>query len=618
MEKDAQLGVSCYCRGRSATKGALMHIWRARHHHEHRRWRTAASAIGAALIALVQVTQPAAEERVKAAPDAPTFPVDEINPGLPAFEGLPHLATPQATLEHFLRAVRAQHFLDAAHALDLRYVEAGSGGVEAAELASKLGYLLKSGELLDWGAVPDTPDARVRANDPNQSTTFARRTVTLGDLPLDGHKIPINLQRFRLPDDTAVWLFSPFTVEHIDALYEAHGPGILERQIPMDLRLQIFEGVVLWEWAVLALLLIAAVALSWLMQKVMRAIVNWLRWPRVRFVVREVAWPLSLAVGVGGFYALSLYLLPLAGPVTTKVDGLALLMLLALATWFVLRLVSAVLRDLRDVYVTPLDLERHEARQFKTQARIAERIIVVLAFVVAVAIALSYLEVFDNLGISLLASAGALTVILSFAAQPLLGNLIAGIQIATTKPIRIGDVVEYEGNWARVEDITFTYTVLRTWTEKRLIVPHLYLLDRPLQNWSMEDETITRIIRLFCDHRIDVDALRGRYKEVLEEDERWTGDNLLVEVNDVKEDGVEIWCWVSGKDSSSSWALHNDVREELLKWLQSEADGRYLPRSRLIFPEGVPTGDEEQDRHEPPRQPADPSSDDAKGHPEAA
>lgn len=114
------------------------------------------------------------------------------------------------------------------------------------------------------------------------------------------------------------------------------------------------------------------------------------------------------------------------------------------------------------------------------------------------------------------------------------------------------------------------------------------------------------------------DALRVRYKEVLEGDERWTGDNLLVEVNDVKEDGVEIWCWVSGKDSSSSWALHNDVREELLKWLQREADGRYLPRSRLIFPEGVPTGDEEQDRHDPSRRPADPSSDGAKGHPEAA
>ncbi|HEX6144791.1 MAG TPA: mechanosensitive ion channel domain-containing protein [Geminicoccaceae bacterium] len=557
----------------------------------------------------------AAAERVEAAPDAPTFPVDQINEGLPALDPEPHLATPQATLEHFIRAVRGHHFLDAAHALDLRFVDIGPGGVGAADLARKLGYLLNSSELPDWSSVPDTPDARVHASEPNESTTFARRTIHLGDLPLDGHKIPVNLQRFRLPDDTAVWLFSPFTVEHIDALYAANGPGVLERLLPADVRLQVLDGVALWEWAVLALLLVFAWALARLVTKVLRVLVDHMSWPRPRFVVREIARPFALAFGVGVFYASSTYLLPLAGPLTAVVDTLALMVLLATGTWLVLRLVSALLRDLRDAYVTPLDLERHDARQLKTQARVAERVIVVLAFVILVALALSYLEVFDNLGLSLLASAGALTVLLSFAAQPLLGNLVAGIQIAATKPVQIGDVVEYEGHWARVEDITFTYTVFRTWTEKRLIVPHLYLLDRPLQNWSKHDETITRVIALYCDHRIDVDALRKRYKEVLEGDERWTGQNLLVEVNDIREDAVEVWCWVSGKDSSSSWALHNDVREQLLRWLQTEAGGRYLPRQRMIFPEGLPT---EIEHEAPEARPETSEHDDAKGHPEAA
>ena len=577
--------------------------------------RTLIVAALACLYIAAAATAPAAE-RVEAAPDAPTFPVDHINEGLPALEPEPHLGTPQATLEHFVRAVRGHHFLDAAHALDLRFVDIGpGGGVQAADLARKLGYLLRSSQLPDWSSVPDTPDARVHASEPNQSTTFARRTIHLGDLPLDGHKIPISLQRFRLPDDTAVWLFSPFTVEHIEALYAANGPGLIERLLPSDLRIEILNGVAPWEWAILLVLLALAVGLAWLVQKAMRPLVDHISWPRPRFVVREIAGPFTLAVAAAGFYFAATRLLPLAGPVTGMVDGAARLALFALSTWFVLRLISAVLRDLRNAYVTPLDLEHHAYRQLKTQARVAERIVVVLAFVVAVALALSSLEVFDNLGLSLLVSAGAFTVLLSFAAQPLLGNLIAGIQIAATKPVQIGDVVEYEGHWARVEDITFTYTVFRTWTEKRLIVPHLYLLDRPLQNWSKHDETITRVIALYCDHRIDVDALRKRYKEVLEGDERWTGQNLLVEVNDIREDAVEVWCWVSGKDSSSSWALHNDVREQLLRWLQTEAGGRYLPRQRMIFPEGLPT---EIEHEAPEARPETSEHDDAKGHPEAA
>ena len=566
----------------------------------------------AGLLLILPFTGLRAAERVTAAPDAPAFPVEEINPGLKPLMPGPHLATPQATLEHFVREVGRQTYGAAAHALDLRFLPADEQAERAPELARQLAYLLKSQELVDWSEVPDRPDARVTADGPGDSATFGRRTIQLGELELDGHAIPINLQRFKLPDGTAVWLFSPFTVEHVAALYEQHGPGVLVRSLPSDLQLEILEGVAVWEWGVLLVLLAAAWFLGRSLHGTMRAIEH-RAGPRLRFVTHEIATPAALAVAATAFHLTSTNLLPLAGRVTAKLDILTLIVTLVLVTWFVLRLISALLRQLTATYVTPLSEERHEARQIKTQARIAERVMVVLAGVAAIAGALAYLGVFDSLGLSLLASAGAVTVILSFAAQPLLGNLIAGIQIAASKPIRIGDVVEYEGHWARVEDITFTYSVFRTWTEKRLIVPHIYLLDKPLQNWSKHDETITRIIQLFCDHQIDVDALREHYEQVLDGDPRWTGSNRLVEVNEVNVDGVEIWCWVSGRNSSESWSLHNDVREQLLKWLQGAAGGRYLPKRRLIIDQEDEARPAARDQPEP-----EPKPDQSSGHPEAA
>ena len=188
---------------------------------------------------------------------------------------------------------------------------------------------------------------------------------------------------------------------------------------------------------------------------------------------------------------------------------------------------------------------------------------------------------FESFGVSILASAGALGVLVAIAARPLLGNMVSGLQIALTDPLRIGDVVVYDGHWSTVEDITFAHTVLRTWTDTRLIVPHSDFLSRPFENWSKEGEAVKRIVKLAVDYRIDVARVRETLDEILDGDPRLTGEPPVVEMVESEEEHAVLWIWLPCVSALTSWYLHNEVREKLVAHLRELDGGAYLPRRRL-------------------------------------
>ncbi|WP_332675186.1 mechanosensitive ion channel family protein [Aromatoleum sp.] len=101
-----------------------------------------------------------------------------------------------------------------------------------------------------------------------------------------------------------------------------------------------------------------------------------------------------------------------------------------------------------------------------------------------------------QIGASLLASAGLAGIVVGFAARPVVGNLIAGLQIALTQLIRIDDVLIVENEWGRVEEITETYVIVRIWDDRRLIVPLEYFIQNPFQNWTRaKSETRGAVVR---------------------------------------------------------------------------------------------------------------------------
>ena len=179
--------------------------------------------------------------------------------------------------------------------------------------------------------------------------------------------------------------------------------------------------------------------------------------------------------------------------------------------------------------------------------------------------------IFDNirqLGVSLLASAGVLGIIVGLAAQRSISTLLAGLQIALTQPIRMDDVVIIEGEWGRIEEITLTYVVVRIWDLRRMVVPVTYFLEKPFQNWTRVSADLLGTVTIYTDYNIPVDALREELQRILKDSPRWDGKTWGLQVTNASERTVECRALMSAVDSSSAWDLRCEVREKMLDFLQ--------------------------------------------------
>jgi small-conductance mechanosensitive channel len=150
------------------------------------------------------------------------------------------------------------------------------------------------------------------------------------------------------------------------------------------------------------------------------------------------------------------------------------------------------------------------ARKHVTQVRVLQRVVVTLLIIVTVAAALMTFESVRHYGVSLFASAGVAGLVVGLAARPVLSNLIAGIQLAVTQPIRIEDAVVIENESGRIEEITSTYVVVRLWDMRRMIVPLTYFIEKPFQNWTRESANQIGAVHVNVDYTTPVDHVRRR------------------------------------------------------------------------------------------------------------
>lgn len=253
-------------------------------------------------------------------------------------------------------------------------------------------------------------------------------------------------------------------------------------------------------------------------------------------------------------------------------------MLVLLAGWAALTIVHVF----SVVYARQFKLDHADnlmARKHVTQIRILKRAADVLITLLTAAVALMTFESVRHYGVSLLASAGAAGLILGLALQPILKNIVAGIQIAMTQPIRIDDAVVVEGEWGWIEEITSTYVVIKIWDWRRLIVPLTYFVENTFQNWTRENASILGSVFLRVDYRAPLDAIRARFEEILRETERFDGKAQVMQVTEVDGQSVELRFLMSAHDSPTCWDLRCEVREKLLTFLQEDHPDS-LPRVR--------------------------------------
>ncbi|KJV33152.1 mechanosensitive ion channel protein MscS [Luteibacter yeojuensis] len=263
------------------------------------------------------------------------------------------------------------------------------------------------------------------------------------------------------------------------------------------------------------------------------------------------------------------------------IDGLEHLVGIALigaCTWFLVRCIGAL--EATVTRFNPIDLEDNlRARRLQTQVRVLSRTAMVVIIVLGIAVALMTFPGVRQFGASLLASAGIAGLAVGLAAKPVLGNLIAGIQIALTQPIRIDDVVIVEGEWGKVEEITSTYVVVKIWDERRMIVPLQYFIETPFQNWTRTSSQILGSVLLWFDYGLPLEPLRGELERICKAAPEWDGRVMVLQVVDSNDKAMQVRALMSSTNSGKSFDLRCKVREGLIAFVRRECPA-FLPRWR--------------------------------------
>jgi hypothetical protein len=280
------------------------------------------------------------------------------------------------------------------------------------------------------------------------------------------------------------------------------------------------------------------------------------------------------------------------GPVTHVLT----LALIGIGAW----LVAAVLISVEQAALSRLRVDvrdnRH-ARRLQTQVTLVRRVTVAAIAVLALGAMLMTFPAARIAGTSLLASAGVIGAIAALAAQSLLGNVFAGLQIAFSDAIRLDDVVIVEDKWGRIEDITLTYLVVHLWDDRRLVIPTSYFMSQPFENWTRREAALLGTVELDLDWSVPVEDMREELRGILQDTDLWDGRVSVLQVTDAVNTLVRVRALVSAADAPTLFDLRCLVRERLVQW------------TRRVHPYAVPRVRTEQLQTPPPPASAEPTPD---------
>jgi small-conductance mechanosensitive channel len=219
-------------------------------------------------------------------------------------------------------------------------------------------------------------------------------------------------------------------------------------------------------------------------------------------------------------------------------------------------------------------------RRVRTQVTVLRRLAIAVVVIFGGAAILMTFPAFSDIGTTVFASAGVLSVVAGLAAQTSLGAVFAGMQIAFSGAIRVGDVVQLENGqwWGRVEEITLSYVVVRLWDERRLVLPSTYFTTEPFENWTRSDTEIMGSIEFDVDFSVPFHDMRAELDRLLVNSELWDGRKGVLQVTDAVGGVVRVRIVVSAPNAGALFDLRCAVREGMVSWVNSR---RVLPIQRL-------------------------------------
>jgi small-conductance mechanosensitive channel len=248
-------------------------------------------------------------------------------------------------------------------------------------------------------------------------------------------------------------------------------------------------------------------------------------------------------------------------------------------------LVIQMIRAVEDMAVVGTEsriVDTYKMRGLQTRLRVLRQLLIFIVAMVCLGVILMNIDAVRQIGSGLLASAGVAGVIVGLAAQKSLTTIIAGLQIALTNPMKIGDVVIVESEYGTIEEITLTYVVVKIWDLRRLILPITYFLEKPFENWTRNSSELLGTVFLYVDYFTSVDAIRAKGQEVVAASPLWDKKVYAVQVTDWKSNTVEVRILVSAESAPKLFDLRCLVREEMLAFMQ-EQDPESFPLVRNLY-----------------------------------
>lgn len=465
--------------------------------------------------------------------------------------------TPRRTLDGFLRTAKDGDFKLAASYLDLRGIPTPSREAEGPELAQKLAYVLERQTGFESANVSNEPEGD------------GQESYLAGRLYVGEELVPIVLKRERFPDGVERWLIGEPTVSRIPKISAVAGPRPVVQQIPQQLRKPTFLGNELWQWLGILLGLPLAYAagrlLAFLLVRAARVVTR--RMPTRVFdaLAKSARRPLRLVIAAI-LFRLWIDPLQLTASVQDVCEHFTYTALVIGLAWIALRAleVSTVFLQEREARE---GLDEFTERRIRTRTVLFRRLAGVAVGCVAFAFLTVQFEFVRKVGVSILASAGVLGVVVGLAAQKSLGAIIGGLQFSLAQPVRVSDHVVVEGEFGDIEDIDLTYVVVRLWDKRRLVLPITYFLERPFENWTRSAMDLVGSVVLRVGYAVPVDAVRRELRRICESDPLWDRHMCSVQVTDADENGLTLRALVSADDAVRLWDLRCRVREYLARFV---------------------------------------------------
>ncbi|OHZ04951.1 mechanosensitive ion channel family protein [Salinicola sp. LHM] len=541
-----------------------------------RRWLLAATIGLVSSLCLAQAQEEGGEKD--------WYPLDSLNTGLGQAPESVSLRTPRESMRSFRDMTDRSDFEAAAHILNLADLTPAEQRERGAELARQLSEIFQRGESIQISRLSGRQDAAIE--DPtgeNPNAGEPRRDIELASLEANGDAYDIRLGRYRVGEEEPIWLIMPESVAAIPALYREYGPTAFERHIPDSLK-KPFGLLRVWEWIAIPLVLLVVGLLGKGVYRLIEVMTRWLPTGSPSIFATQIRGPVAFIVMSLLTQALLDYVVSFSAVATTTLR-VVLIAILAWGTGAVaLRLVDTIMLKMTRRLAGQIDDSKPKDDRKLLTTLYAVRRIIILIMVTAVTIyVLGQIQLFETLGLSILASASVLAVLVGVAGQAVLGNILSSFQLSLAKPIRVGDLVMFEGQWCYVEGIFYTHIRLRIWNERRLIVPVTYFASKAFENLSAKSTKEYRSVVLTLHLSADISLLREKFIEFAKaEDNVIEHHKLLCAVTDQTGPAQTVTCYLMTVDPLSGWAAEVSVREKLLTFIRDNHP-EWWPREVVVI-----------------------------------